>query len=117
MFASFHFANECYPLHLIESIVSKMQVFVTILFGLSFYASLSAADKRPNFRLLAVEDSNNWIGCLESTPQQLSLSELDRCLGFTGISRYRYLKPVGRKGLNLVLLVRGEVLGVTMGCC
>jgi len=43
----------------------------TILFAISL-AWTSAADRPPNVLFLAVDDMNDWIGCLETTPRAIT---------------------------------------------
>ncbi|WP_145384468.1 sulfatase [Stieleria neptunia] len=44
------------------------QFFFTIVFLASYAAHLSAAETRPNIVFLAVDDMNDFVGCLESRP-------------------------------------------------
>jgi arylsulfatase A-like enzyme len=52
------------------------RLLLPLLLGLTLFHSASAAD-RPNVLFLAVDDMNDWIGCLESTPNALT-PNLDR---------------------------------------
>ncbi|QDU75830.1 Choline-sulfatase [Bremerella volcania] len=49
-----------------------MRIFLGLLFGLSFCLPVYAADKKPNVLFLAVDDMNDWVGCLDSTPQAIT---------------------------------------------
>ncbi len=44
-----------------------MLVFLSLCVG-----NLSAADSKPNVLFLAVDDMNDWIGCLETTPRAIT---------------------------------------------
>ena len=44
---------------------------------LSLWGSLAVADSRPNVLFLAVDDMNDWIGCLGTTPHAIT-PNLDR---------------------------------------
>ena len=44
-------------------------VYGIILF-VSVVSTSVAADRQPNVLFLAVDDMNDWIGCLPSTPQR-----------------------------------------------
>ena len=48
-----------------------MKPFLNVLLLLTTATSL-AADSRPNVLFLAVDDMNDWIGCLASTPQAIT---------------------------------------------
>ncbi len=48
-------------------------LFAAALSALLFL-SLSAAEDRPNVLFLAVDDMNDWIGCLGTTPRAITPS-------------------------------------------
>ena len=44
----------------------------TVFLALSFHLAHSAPPPQPNVLFLAVDDMNDWIGCLETTPRAIT---------------------------------------------
>lgn len=74
--------SEPIQLHLIKASIKNMNIqlrtCILLLVAAGFYPnSCRAIEPQPNVLFLAVDDMNDWIGCLETTPHALT-PNLDR---------------------------------------
>lgn len=53
------------------------RLFLTAVLILSHYSAITAEEVRPNVLFLAVDDMNDWLGCLGATPRAIT-PNLDR---------------------------------------
>ncbi len=53
-------------------LLRKLSPLLCCIFLTAFVSTTSAADNRPNVLFLAVDDMNDWIGCLETTPHAIT---------------------------------------------
>ena len=47
-------------------------LLVSVTSNLALFCGLNGEDKRPNVLFIAIDDLNNWVGCLKGHPNALT---------------------------------------------